>query len=297
VDERRDAGDNLRKFQAEVPLIVQWDDHETRNNWYPGQVIEDDRYKVTSASLLAARANRAFREYQPIRRQPEDVERVYRSIRYGPLLEVFVLDMRSYRGPNSANDQKELTEASAILGAEQLAWLKRRMKASTALWKVVASDMPLGLIVGDGPKRFEAVANGNNGPPLGRELEMADLLKFLRDQKVRNVVWLTADVHYAAAHYYDPEKARFRDFDGFWEFVAGPLHAGTFGPGTLDDTFGPAVKFQSIEKGMKPNRPPSEGLQFFGVVKIAGASGVMTVSLHNLAGKKLYEVELPPVRA
>jgi alkaline phosphatase D len=239
--------DNLRKFHAEVPLVVQWDDHETRNNWYPGQILEDDRYKVKNCSLLSARANRAFREYMPIRPQPEDAERIYRTIRYGPLLEVFVIDMRSYRAPNSANNQKEPGDATAFLGAEQLAWLKRRLQGSKALWKVIASDMPLGLIIPDGPRAFEAVANGDDGPPLGRELETADLLKFLKANKVRNVVWLTADVHYAAAHYYDPERGKFGDFDGFWEFVAGPLHAGTFGPGVLDETFGPVVKFQSVE--------------------------------------------------
>ena len=75
------------------------------------------------------------------------------------------------------------------------------------------------------------MANGDGGPPLGRELEIADLLRFLRKERVRNVVWITGDVHYAAAHHYHPERARFTDFDPFWEFVAGPLHAGTFGPG------------------------------------------------------------------
>ena len=56
-------------------------------------------------------------------------------------------------------------------------------------------------------------------------------------------MWLTADVHYAAAHYYDPNKAQFQDFEPFWEFVSGPFHAGTFGPNELDNTFGPEVKF------------------------------------------------------
>ena len=60
---------------------------------------------------------------------------------------------------------------------------------------------------------------------------------------MRNVVWLTADVHYCAAHYYDPARAAFRDFDPFWEFVAGPLNAGSFGPNTLDGTFGPQLVF------------------------------------------------------
>ncbi len=57
------------------------------------------------------------------------------------------------------------------------------------------------------------------------------------------LAWLTGDVHYAAAHYYDPAQARFQDFDGFWEFVAGPLHASSYGAKELDDTFGPRVVF------------------------------------------------------
>jgi alkaline phosphatase D len=52
------------------------------------------------------------------------------------------------------------------------------------------------------------------------------------------VVWITADVHYCAAHYYDRAKAQFTDFDPFWEFVTGPLNAGGFGPGVLDNTSG-----------------------------------------------------------
>ena len=52
------------------------------------------------------------------------------------------------------------------------------------------------------------------------------------------MVWLTADVHYAAAHHYDPARAPFNDFEPFWEFVAGPLNAGAFGPNALDHTFG-----------------------------------------------------------
>jgi alkaline phosphatase D len=284
--------ENVRKFAAEVPLLAQWDDHEVRNNWFPGQVLDDPRYAVKDVDLLAARARRAFGEYQPIRPRGDDVERVYRSVRFGPSLEVFLLDQRSYRGPNSANRQGAIDESSAFLGPEQAAWLARSLKASTATWKVIASDMPIGLVVRDGPNAFEALANGDDGPPLGRELETAGLLRSLKEARVRNVVWLTADVHYAAAHHYDPSRAQFTDFDPFWEFVAGPLHAGTFGPGQLDATFGPEVKFCSIPQGLKPNRSPAEGLQFYGMVKVDGKTRGMTVALKDIDGKTLYSVDL-----
>jgi alkaline phosphatase D len=204
-----------------------------------------------------------------------------------------VLDKRSYRGSNSANRQEKAGPETALLGPQHLSRLKRQLKASTATWKVIASDMPIGMIVGDGREHFEAAANGN-GPALGRELEIADLLSFMKREKIFNTVWLTADVHHAAAHFYDPLQAQFSDFEPFWEFVAGPMHAGTFGPSQMDNTFGPQVKFNSVPKGMKGNRPPSEGLQFYGLVKIEAASRTLTVALHNLLGEKLYELGLEP---
>jgi alkaline phosphatase D len=204
-----------------------------------------------------------------------------------------MLDERTYRGPNSPNNQPVPSKDTEFTGRTQIQWLKRQLLSSKATWKVIASDMPLGLIVRDGSTNFEAWANGD-GPALGRELELADLLRFIKNKNIQNVVWLTADVHYAAAHYYDPSKAQFTDFKPFWEFVAGPLNSGTFGPNQLENTFGPQLIFQSLPPGTKANRPPSEGLQFFGGVKIDGNTKVMTVTLRNLAGKTLYSVDLPP---
>jgi phosphodiesterase/alkaline phosphatase D-like protein len=48
---------------------------------------------------------------------------------------------------------------------------------------------------------------------------------------------------YTAAHYYDPNKAAFQDFEPFWEFVSGPLHAGSFPQNQLDNTFGPQLVY------------------------------------------------------
>ena len=250
---------------------------------------------VKSVALLAARAKRAFLEYLPLRVNPIESERIYRAWRHGPALEVFALDMRSYRGPNSANRQPTLTEESAILGAAQLEWLERALAASTSTWKVIASDMPLGVVVPDAGGAFEAVANREHGAPLGRELEIARVLKFIKDRRIRNVVWLTADVHYCAAHHYSPERARVTEFDPFWEFVAGPLHAGSFGPNELDRTFGPEVRFLGIPPGMKPNRPPSEPFQFFGSGRIDRRTQTLTMKLHNVNGE-IFSVDLPAAR-
>ena len=287
---------HMRRFNAAVPQLTVWDDHEVRDNWFPARRQDDDaRYRVKSVALLAARARQACIEYTPLPIDGTDPERLYRSVRYGPV-EVFLLDHRSYRGSNSANLQSVASDASALLGAAQVAWLKRAMVASTARWKIMASSLPIGLVVRDFPSHFEAVANGEPGAPLGRELEIADLLRFMRDEQIDNVVWTTGDVHYAAAHHYDPARARFTEFDPFWEFVAGPLHAGTFGPNALDATFGPEVRFLGIPAGLKPNRPPSEGFQFFGRLEVDAKTDALRASLHNRDGRELYTVTLPPSR-
>lgn len=85
--------ETVRQFNAHVPLFAQWDDHETTNNWYPGErLVDDDRYTVKSVSLLAARAKQAFFDYMPIRQSAEQA--INRQISYGPRLDLFFLDLR-----------------------------------------------------------------------------------------------------------------------------------------------------------------------------------------------------------
>jgi len=288
---------NVRRFNAEVPSLVMWDDHETHDNWFPEESFDRDRrYREKRASVLSSHGHRAMFEYTPIRPSLVEAGRVYRSFRWGPSLDVILLDERSYRAPNSDNRQAAPSAATAFLGAEQLRWLKQTLEQSTATWKVIATDQPLSLVIGDGihggVRHFDAWANGK-GPPLGREFELAELLRFIKAKQIKNVVWLTADVHYAAAHHYDPSRASFPDFNPFWEFVAGPLHASTYGPDTLDSTFGPAVQWASPPSG-KRRRSPADGAQYFGAIRIDARSQVMTVRLHDLTGTKLYEIDLPP---
>jgi alkaline phosphatase D len=287
----------LRSFNAEVPMLAQWDDHEVTNNWYwELRKDADARYREGSVALLAARGMRAFREYLPVRQHPLDPERLYRRFGYGPLLDVFRIDLRSYRGPNSDAQPTRLAPEFRIFGEAQLAWLKQALRQSTAVWKVIASDMPLGVVIHDdfvARTGAEGIAL-RDGPPAGRELEVAELLTFIRDREIQNVVWVTADVHYTAAHFYDPARARYPHFAPFWEFVSGPLNAGTFGPGTLDDTFGPQLRYARTPPAGQFNLPPSAGLQFFGQVDIEGASGTLTVRLKDIAGDTLFTQVLAP---
>ncbi|MFF5160342.1 alkaline phosphatase D family protein [Streptomyces sp. NPDC000348] len=289
--------ENLRRFNAQVPSVVQWDDHEVRNNWYPGQRIAetDARYTEKSVDVLAARARRAFSEYFPMStlRPGAREGRVYRVLRQGPLLDVFVLDMRTYRGANSPGDQT--VDPQGILGREQLEWLKRELSRSRAVWKVIAADMPIGLVVPDtteGSRHVEAVAQGDPGAPLGRELQIAELLRFVKHRRITGTVWLTADVHHTSAQHYQPSRAAFDDFEPFWEFVSGPLNAGAFPASALDGTFGPERVW--VKAPSASNVSPAGGYQFFGEVDIDGDSGDLTVRMREQDGTVLFTKTLRP---
>jgi alkaline phosphatase D len=45
---------------------------------------------------------------------------------------------------------------------------------------------------------------------------------------------------------------------------------------------------------MRQNRPPTEGMQYFGLARVDGETEVLRVSLHDLAGRELYRVDLDP---
>jgi len=278
-----------RTFAAAVPVVASWDDHEVTNNWYPGEVLDDPEYdRERRVDVLAGAAARAFREWMPLdpAASPDPAGRIHRRVGHGPQLDVFVLDMRTHRGPNPAARGPAETP---ILGEAQARWLLDGLAASRATWKVIAADMPLGIVVRDGRTGVEAVADGTPGGPVGRESEIARVLTGMRERAVRNVVWLTADVHYTAAHRYTPERAGIAA-DPFWEFVSGPAHAGAFPANTLDPTLAPEQVF--VHAPAREDVSPAEGFQHFGEVTISG--GRLRVDLRDATGASLWSTTLDP---
>lgn len=94
--------------------------------------------------------------------------------------EFFVLDCTSYRSPNLATDDSSKT----MLGATQKAWLKARLLASTAVFKVIVASKPFypQLTVGDGWERFTT--------------ERAELEAYIATNVIsRGVFWVGGDVH------------------------------------------------------------------------------------------------------
>jgi len=131
-------------------------------------------------------------------------------------------------------------------------------------------------------------------PPCARELEIADLLSFIKHAGVRNTVWITADVHYTAAHHYDPNRAQFQDFAPFWS--SSPVRSmpapGGRAISTTRSSAGDVSQGLDARAGREP--APSFGLQFFGHVAIDGTSEIMTVTLKDMGNTALWSVDIAP---
>ena len=126
------GAESLQRFLGSVPVHVNWDDHEVRDN-----------FSGPFESRMPA-GRQALREYWPIRMASDDPHRLYRTVRAGADLEMFILDTRQYRSRNADQDGP----AKTMLGEKQLQWLLHGLTESTAIWKVIVTSMPLSISKG-----------------------------------------------------------------------------------------------------------------------------------------------------
>jgi alkaline phosphatase D len=166
---------------SQMSTYVVWDDHDVLENH-----VADDP--------LASIGRKAFIDYWPIRRDKLERQRIYRSFRWGKAMELFLLDTRQYRDPSSRTK----------LGKTQKKWLLDKVSRSTALFKFIATSVPM---FGGGRDRWD-----------GYPEERKEILNFITQRKLTGVVFLSADLHYAAI-------TRLPDAGGLKDITAGPLAA------------------------------------------------------------------------
>jgi alkaline phosphatase D len=166
---------------AATSVYALWDDHEVKNDYLAGEP-------------LAPIGRQAFLHYWPTRRSVAEPERIYRSVRWGKAVELFLIDSRQYRDPKKGT----------LLGQRQLEWLLNGLASSTATFKFIATPVPM---AGGGSDRWD-----------GYPKERSDLLRYINEKKLPGVVFLSADLHYAAV-------TKIPKGHGLIDITAGPIAA------------------------------------------------------------------------
>jgi alkaline phosphatase D len=285
---RGDVG--LSDFVTRQPYVAVWDDHEVLNDFGPGNDTRSEA-PYTAGEHMLPLGLKAFLDENPLIADASASPRLYRTFTYGLHAQVFVLDCRQYRSPNSAKD----TAASpkTMLGAEQLAWFQREIAKSKATWKIIISSVPLALETGDTERGLDSWASFDLD--FGYERELRKIVNSLYDANVKNVVWLTTDMHFAAGFHYRPIED-----DPNWEmyeFISGPLNAQSFPKQTLDTSFNPERMFFFGPAYVGEPKTWAQAKQWFnyGLIDI-DRTGILTVSIKNVAGEVVRQARLTPKR-
>ena len=239
---------HLKEFFRSISTYAQWDDHEVINDFGAQWTFWNPLDKRPGYPILVQEGLNAFLNYWPIAPNPVEPVRIYRSFRWGKNVELFLLDTRSYRSRNDLPDVPE--NDKTLIGKAQLAWLKNGLITSTATWKIVSSTCPLASSAMGGNYPVigkDCWAHGSSPDPssqTGFTRELVDLMTFLDEHGVKNMVWIATDVHHV-------ESTRYA-FDGnhdgksmvFHEFLVGPLSASAGPLGLFDNTLNPTHLFR-----------------------------------------------------
>jgi alkaline phosphatase D len=187
----------LRRMHSRFPMISIWDDHEVQDNYAGGAGPTGGlapELKYTQARKAAG--YRAFFESMPTygAKGPRS-NRIYRALRFGRTVDLVLLDQRQYRADQPCGDAQigpvcdDINDPRAFLGRKQMGFVKKRLADSDAAWKVIANQvMVMPTIYPDG--RYIGFDSWQGYPSERREL-----LQHIRNKKIKDVVFVTGDIH------------------------------------------------------------------------------------------------------
>lgn len=160
---------------ASTAVVATWDDHEVDDDWVPDVTVTDPQ---------VADALQAFREAIPMRQGPGG-SGLWRTLSFGPAVDVFVLDSRGERAP-----------PDRIVSDEQLDAMIAALDASTARFKLVLVSVHLAdhdLVMGpvQAQDRWQ-------GYPAQRDALVAAC------ERVPGVIVITGDMHYSGVQTLGP---------------------------------------------------------------------------------------------
>lgn len=238
---RRFHGNSLlQDLQAKVPLVAVWDDGE----FYNGV----DR---TGDPVRLAAARTAWFENMPVPRPRSD--RTFRTLRWGQLAQMHLLDTRQYRDPEvPANTrigdiidgqdtalppgEHMFAPGRTTLGFKQKQWLKQSLRRGRSTWRLIGSsyDMaPWKIIDRDTPELRAQDPNlqRNGGVYVSNEAwddyqaERRELMTYLAEREIPNVVVCSGHTHIYKASDIQPDCDDLASPITAMEFVSGSLTA------------------------------------------------------------------------
>ncbi len=259
-------------LRASTSILATIDDNDVQDNFAGGahpstDPTFDNTGNYINETVRYGNGLQAFQEYNPLRNElygatgdarTANKRKLYRYNTYGSDAAVFILDTRSFRDkqldaltdPNDTTAAlefltKSLSETNrTLLGQAQLAELKANLQQAQAdgiTWKFILVSIPiqnLGLYKAE--DRYE-----------GYGAERTDLLKFINENEIDNVVFIAAGMHGTLVNNLTYQKSPpdlpltvplEQTKTSAFEVIVGPV--------AIDPPFGPAVVQLALDAGL-----------------------------------------------
>jgi alkaline phosphatase D len=169
---RRQSRPEFRNLVASSAVYAIWDDHDfTTNDGWGGPEINEPAWKIPVRRLFRNNWNNPY--YGGGENQPG----CWFDFSIGDV-DFFMLDSRYYRN-------KPKRKNPSMLGPVQKEWLLKKLKSSTATFKVLAS--PVSWAFGTKPGSLDTWE--------GYKKEREDIFSCLEDNRIDGVILLSADRH------------------------------------------------------------------------------------------------------
>ncbi|MEV1084970.1 alkaline phosphatase D family protein [Streptomyces sp. NPDC050211] len=202
---------DLQALHAAAPVVAIWDDHEMANDAWAGGAENHTEGAEGAWAARQAAAKQAYFEWMPVR--PAIAGTTYRRLRFGKLVDLSLLDLRSFRSQQVAVGNGEVDDPDRTLtGRAQLDWLKAGLKSSDTTWRLVGnsvmiSPFAIGSLSADLLKPLAKLLGlPQEGLALNTDQwdgytdDRREVLAHLRSNAIRNTVFLTGDIHMAWAN-------------------------------------------------------------------------------------------------
>lgn len=199
---------DLMMLHQQHPFILIWDDHEFANDSYLDGA-ENHQPNEGSWEQRKKEARQAYYEWLPVRGEP-DKDHLYRTISYGKLMDLFMLDTRMEgrdKPPVEFDAPDDTLHPRKIMSNTQFNWLLDGLKNSSAKWKVIGnqvifSDLNVGFAASDPTDRDQIAAYENLFIESweGYLLQRNALIDSIQKYDLKNTVFLSGDSHCSWAY-------------------------------------------------------------------------------------------------
>ncbi len=189
---------DFQRAHQQHPFITIWDDHEIANNSYQTGAENHQPESEGNYQDRKAAARQAYYEWLPVRES--DGQQLYRTIRYGDMADLIMLDER-LAGRSAQVDSFTHPDYNAadrsMLGGDQLTWFKGQLQSSKAVWKVIGnqvifSGVDLSMTRPNNPVNLDAWD--------GYPVEKQHIIDFLKNEAISDVIFVTGDTHMSWAY-------------------------------------------------------------------------------------------------